>query len=107
MRSVTKETFNEIPGASYYVDKIKSDDPADRGHDGAERVFKNLQPIDGVYKIDVYSMSGGSYTVETRSYDAKGRYNYRVSTNGVLTQGGHGQTTYTQPSSNKARGGHQ
>jgi len=86
----TGTSYTEIPGAAYGEQSI--DTPADPGFTPStavdERYFISSQDVPpGSYDIQVFSINGGSYYLDHRSFDSSGMTNDSHFSTGTLTAG--------------------
>lgn len=97
---ITGIAYDEIPGASYLLEAGIADANLSDGQDNStqpQRVFENVEsPIEGTYSVQIYSLSGGPYEIQTYGFDVNGDINALSSRQGTLLPGGMASLTFAQ-----------
>lgn len=73
---LSKQNFDEIPGATYYTESGVADaDLSDGSDDSTEpsKIFQNMKaPIGATYEIEIFSEKGGSFDLTAYLFGSNG-----------------------------------
>jgi len=94
---ITGTSYSEIPNASYAEQSINT--PGDAGYTPStlvdERYFISSSDVPaGSYQVQVFSVTGGSYYLDYRSYDSAGTTNDAHFQTGTLKKGATSTVTF-------------